>query len=800
MHKDDKEDKGTPRVPYGASIRRRLTRIVFFPSAALLVAWLAVSGYSIYNGFYVRQVAASVRDVSIPAANVLATLQQEREVSLQYLDNPALGQSELPAQRKATDDRLTALQSAFAATISNAPPAIAAKVNALRLQFGQLNVLRPQIDSRSIDRTKVNNYYNGVLDTASNLFDTQARIVPDAAAASGGITATSVFRASDNMSRETSLVSTALSSGTFNPDDFVQFTQVSGYYRTQLAQIAPFLDPQVSTRYQALTSGPAWRQLTAAEDALVRHGPGRLQGVPVAGPDWQAEADEVSGGLNSMALDQADKVSVAAIDSGDAQLRDAIIGIIIALILFAGVISFTWWRARSLADRTLVIRLARLRDDAFGLAGRLPTIVRPLRSGEPVDVNSELPQLDYGQDEIGQVAEAFNIAQRTAVNAAVSEANARNGLHNVFIGLARRSQGLVQSLLTNLDQMESQEHDSTRLKMLFRLDHLAARLRRNDENLLILGGERPGRRWRRPVLLREILRSAAGEVEQYTRVKVEHEQVPNVSIRGEAVGDTIRLLSELVDNATEFSNPPFPVEVTSGGAAHGVVVEVTDRGLGMKGHALQWANKLMADPPEFDDMSQRADASLGLFVVARLAAKREFSVTFEPSRYGGVRVTVLIPTRWLADPENNADSVVAADPAIQWPPVSSPTSQPVLESPLTDRHPADDPVHAPDNGDGGPTRYSAPSPVDSMSSALDTEGLGALVDASSADLVFGQNDEDNRPPLPVRTPGGSMVPQLVELSADAQPDSDGTSAEETSSGTLTTFLKGSRRERNASDG
>lgn len=243
MQNKDVQDESDK--PYDKSIRKRLTRTVLIPSVTLLVLWIAVSSYFLFNGVYVRLVAASVREVSIPAASALAEFQKERQTALQYLDDPALGPGRLQQQQKATDEKLGALKDAFAATISNAPDEIAAKVNALKSQFDQLPVLRSQISFRSIDRAQVNGYYNGVMDTASNLFDTQARVVPDAEAATGGITATSVFRAGDAMSRETSLVSTAFSAGTFAPDDFAQFAQLSGTYRTQLTQIEPFLDASV---------------------------------------------------------------------------------------------------------------------------------------------------------------------------------------------------------------------------------------------------------------------------------------------------------------------------------------------------------------------------------------------------------------------------------------------------------------------------------------------------------------------------------------------------------------------------
>ncbi|MDT8913255.1 nitrate- and nitrite sensing domain-containing protein [Amycolatopsis sp. PS_44_ISF1] len=644
-----KAAQGEADGPYDKSIRKRLTRTVLIPSVTLLVLWIALSSYFFVNGLYVRLVAASVREVSIPATTALAAVQQERQAALQYLDNPVGGQTRLQERQRATDGKLVTLQAAFASTISSAPEQIAAKVDALKGQFDQLPVLRSQIGFRSIDRAQVNRYYNGVLDTAADLFDTQARIVPDAPAAYGGVTATSVFRAEDLMSRETSMVSTALASGRFSPDEFVLFTRLSGFYRTQLAQLEPFLDPEVRARYQALTTGPAWQQLSRAEEAIVKHGPwapGDEPGPPVAAADWQGATDQVAAALNDLATGQADKVAGAAIASGDAQLRNAIIGSVLALLASLAAIIVAVRVSRSLVDRALMSRLARLRNDSLDLArNRLPGIVSRLKNGEPVDVAEELPRLDHGRDEIGQVAEAFNLAQLTAVNAAASEAKARSGVHNVFLGIAHRNQVLVHQQLQILDELERREENSTQLASLFQLDHLAARARRTTENLIILGGKQPGRRWRKPVPLMEVLRAAVSETEQYARVRVE--QVADVAITGAAVADTVHLIAELVDNATSFSPPGSPVEVTSRTVARGVVVDVSDQGLGMKDGVRDWANGMMAEAPEFDAMALRADSSLGLFVVARLAARLGITVTFDPSRYGGLRATVLIPAQHL---------------------------------------------------------------------------------------------------------------------------------------------------------
>ena len=793
-----------PDKPYDKSIRKRLTRTVLIPSVTLLVLWTAVSSYFFLNGLYVRLVAVSVREVSIPAVTALSSLQQERQLALQYLDNPALGQTRLKDQQTGTDQKLSALQDAFASTISNAPDEIATKVTALKNQFDQLPVVRSQITFRSIDRAQVNSYYNGVLEAASNLFDTQARIVPDATAVQGGISATSLFRASDMMSRETSLVTTAFAAGSFAPDDFAQFTQLSGFYRTQLSQIAPFLEPGIRDRYQALTNSTSWRQLASQEDALVKHGPWTANeqgGVPVTAADWQNATGQVAKGLTDLTIGQADQVSAAAIDSGDAQLRNAIIGSILALLTSLAAIIVAVRVSRSLVDRALVTRLDRLRRDSLDLArNRLPHIVDRLKNGEHVDLNTELPQLDHGRDEIGQVAEAFNAAQLTAVHAAASEAKARSGVHNVFLGIAHRNQVLVHRQLQILDEMESREENSTQLASLFQLDHLAARARRTTENLIILGGKQPGRRWRKPVSLMEVLRAAISETEQYSRVQVE--QVADVAIVGSAVADAIHLIAELVDNATSFSPPGSPVEVTSRLVARGVVVDVSDQGLGMKDGVRDWANAMMANAPEFDAMALRADSSLGLFVVARLASRLGIAVTFDPSRYGGTRATVLIPTQHLAgeqpaDGGNGNGAEFRAGPLredlVVPAPVGGVARQVQESAPGSMDTPSSFSGQIPMRRDVKPRPHPAraltpPSPAPRPTTGPEAE------DAAEPPVNVPQRVVADKPRLPRREPQQNLVAQLQEEPEEDTMDATSVAGDGTAR-TLTAFAKGTRRGR-----
>ena len=228
----------------------------------------------------------------------------------------------------------------------------------------------------------------------------------------------------------------------------------------------------------------------------------------------------------------------------------------------------------------LVRRLRRLRTNTLEVAGeRLPSMVRRIGDGEEVDVDAELVRVDHGTDEIGQVAEAFETAQRTAVAAAAAEAKTRGGFNKVFLDIAHRSQVVVHRQLEVLDVAESKQGDPEHLELLFQLDHLATYARRNAENLLILGGGQAGRKWRTPVALEEIVRSAISETEDFARVSAV--RLPDVKVLGNVVADLIHLLAELVDNATSFSPPDSPVTVRGNLVGKGTVVEVEDQGLGI---------------------------------------------------------------------------------------------------------------------------------------------------------------------------------------------------------------------------
>ncbi|KAA9155427.1 sensor histidine kinase [Amycolatopsis acidicola] len=759
--------------------------------------WVALSAYFVVNGVYVRTVASSVQDVSIPAVTALGAVQQERQLSLIYLDRPGGGLTDLQKQQQDIDRELVSLRSAMSSIKDLVPDEIAQRVSDLESRLDQLPAVRTQIALRTVSKTQVNDFYNTLIDTAAGLFDAQARMVPDVTATQGGIGAVEIFRASDSMSRAASLGTSAFAAGTFSVPDHLQFSQLVGSYRAALAKLAPFMNSEVGKRYQDLLASDAWQRLSAAEDALITHGPGTFRtgsnGLTVTETDWRSLTDQIADQLVGLTIDQADRASSQALDDGNANLRNAILGSVVALLAAVASIYVAVRVSRTLVDRTLLTRLERLRNDSLELARtRLPNIVGRLKEGQPVDVGAELPRLDHGKDEIGQVAEAFNMAQLTAVSAAASEAKARSGVNNVFLGIAHRNQGLVHRQLQILDRMESQEENPAQLKGLFQLDHLATRARRTTENLIILGGKQPGRRWRKPVWLMDVLRAAVSETEHFSRVEVEN--VPQVAIIGSAVADTIHLIAELVDNATTFSPPGSQVHMTSTLVARGVVVDVADQGLGMKDETREWANRMMSEPPEFDAMALKADASLGLFVVARLAGRLGVRVMFDSSRYGGTRATILVPTELISTDgqvADNADSEFRGTAAqVEEPEPAGAGRHRELET--TEQAPVPSPVRRTIM-----TRDPEPEPEQPAQGELPRRVPGPIPPPEPVPAAEAKPKNARRAPLPQREPQQNLVSQLRE-----DPETEATDYTEYAGRTLSTiskFHKGTQRGRAADE-
>jgi len=338
-------------------------------------------------------------------------------------------------------------------------------------------------------------------------------------------------------------------------------------------------------------------------------------------------------------------------------------------LLYSIALTIVLWLAVGLSlvtARSMVGPLRRLKDAAEGVANRtLPGVVERLQAGERVDIDAEAaaPIEIHSKDEIGQVAEAFNAVHRVAVRVAGEQAGLRKSVGDMFLNLARRSQSLVDRQLELIDDLERGETDPEALENLFRLDHLATRMRRNAENLIVLSGSEPARRWTDPVPLIDVVRAAIAEVEDYTRVELL--PIEPLALAGQAVSDVVHLLAELIENATSFSPPGTKVQVAGQHVSSGYVVEIEDRGLGMTDPELVEANERLANPPTIDFALSRM---LGIFVVGRLATRYGVKVQLRHSWYGGVTALVLFPENLVVRPSGVTAPLLPPGDAMVAPP------------------------------------------------------------------------------------------------------------------------------------
>ncbi|MEO0495053.1 MAG: sensor histidine kinase, partial [Actinomycetota bacterium] len=320
------------------------------------------------------------------------------------------------------------------------------------------------------------------------------------------------------------------------------------------------------------------------------------------------------------------------------------LGLLIVLITVVGVAAaglFSWVFARR-----ITAPIEALRDAAVATAEhRLPGVVAQIDELGPDDDLPELePVVVTTGDEVEDLASSFNAVQQTAAALAAEQARLRRrNVATTFVNLGRRNQSLLARQLEHINTMENSETDSDTLRRLFQLDHLATRMRRNAESLLVLAGEETPRRFRKPVSVHQLLQAAGGEIEDFSRIEILG--LDDAGVEGSVASDVAHLLAELLENAGHFAPPGTPIQVLGRSTAHGYVLSVTDHGIGMEASEFAAANARLEDPAEFD---RAPSAYLGLFVVGHLARKHGLKVKLGPSMQGGVTAQIGLPRSVLA--------------------------------------------------------------------------------------------------------------------------------------------------------
>ncbi|MEU2675181.1 nitrate- and nitrite sensing domain-containing protein [Streptomyces sp. NPDC007164] len=365
--------------------------------------------------------------------------------------------------------------------------------------------------------------------------------------------------------------------------------------------------------------------------------PEKLAAKGITPNTWMAAATAKFDGYTTVQDELVDKAVAEAADISSDARTDAIVNaaVVIVALLAAFVLA-------GLMARQMSRSMRRLRTAAFGIAEqRLPMLVDQLSRAEPGRVDTRVQPIPiHSRDEIGEVARAFDQVHREAVRLAAEQAMLRGNVNAIFTNLSRRNQSLIEGQLTLITDLENNEADPDQLENLFRLDHLATRMRRNGENLLVLAGEEPGRRWNQPVPLVDVLRAAASEVESYERIELAG--VPETEIHGQSVTDLVHLLAELLENATTFSSPQTKVRVTATRLPDSrVMIEIHDKGIGLTAEDFADINHKLANPPTVDAaVSQR----MGLFVVGRLSDRHGIRVQLRPSgEQAGTTSLVMLP-------------------------------------------------------------------------------------------------------------------------------------------------------------
>ncbi len=626
---------------------------------SLAALWSFAAFVTLREGLNLLWVSTLDTSVGRPSESLMYALQHERRLSLVYLGSGRADQRvQLATQRAQTDDVIAEYQRLANTSIVQlaASPTAERRIADTYERLDELGESRGAIDTRRVGRAEAAATFTKVIDSIFRLYDSLGEF-DDKETAKDIRTLIAMFRAQELLAQEDALLAGVLAAGAFRGTEHSEFIRLVGAQRFLYGEVLAELPSADRARFEQMVAGPAFSRYHALEDLIVETGRAG-EPLPVNATEWSAAIQPVFSELLDLQAAGGDELVDRA--------TPVAIGVITRLIL-AGLLGLAAVVASIIISittaRSLVRQLNRLRLAAVDLAGRrLPRVVDRLQHGEKVDIEHEAPPLEFGRDEIGQLGQAFNMVQETAVRVAVEQAELRRSVRDVFLNLARRSQALLHRQLALLDGMERRTTDSEELAELFRIDHLATRMRRNAENLIVLSGATAGRVWRKPVPMLDVIRGALAEVEDYTRVNVL--PVGDALLQGRAVGDVIHLLAELIENAVSFSPPQTIVRVGGSIVGNGFAVEIEDRGLGISDGERAKANEQLRNPPEFKLTST---ARLGLYVVAMLAERHHIRVQLIASPYGGTTAIVLIPTELVVEASSHGirqiDGRPAAEPA-----------------------------------------------------------------------------------------------------------------------------------------
>ncbi|WP_177240944.1 sensor histidine kinase [Nonomuraea wenchangensis] len=602
--------------------------MLLLPLLSLSALWGFVLNLTMGDAQSLLRGGTLYRTIGVASSDLSIQLQAERMRTAEALTTRELTDV-LGAQRARTDRAVEDLRHAVAEAGGSAAADVSGPLSALWPALDRLGPVRADIDAGRGSRLAGLNAYNTIVDA---LFTVYARLltINDLAIVQQATAVQNMGLAREYIAREQALVLMGIGLQRLTGSEVSAFTEYAASRRFLHARGLAGLDVELRRPYERLFASDTFQTFIAMEARIAQTGT-----PPTNGAAWTDTLDKLSAQLDRDARIASEALAARTSDTASATVAQIAVagGIGLIAVLASIIISVRF-------GRRLAGELGGLRAAAVELSERrLPDLVARLRKGEDVDVKKEAKAIKVsGSAEITDVARAFGSVQRTAVNAAVGQAALRRGVGQVFLNLARRKQGLLHRQLALLDGMQRRTHDPDKLEELFRLDHLTTRMRRHAESLIVLSGAAPGRAWRKPVPVIDIVRAAVAEVEDYTRVEVQ--AMPVSAFDGAAAADLTHLVAEIIENATIYSPPDTVVQVRGDQVSNGYAIEIEDKGLGLSTTEYAATNRMLANPPEFD----LADSDrLGLFVVARLAERHGIKVMLRRSPFGGTVAIVLVP-------------------------------------------------------------------------------------------------------------------------------------------------------------
>jgi signal transduction histidine kinase len=608
------------------SIGMTLIGLLLVPVVALVALWSLLASITLGNAVTEHTFNQLTAKTTASSTALLAALGQERLKTFLWLSTPQRPPvSQLTAARRADDAAIAAFPVSAGQTRQ--------VQEALRQDLRRIPGLRAATDSGHLSAPAAFQAYSGLIDELYEDFVATAE--PNDTLDRTTLAAVDVGRAEEQVSREAALTAAAaVTGGQLIAGDRELFADAVTSQRLFIRDAVTLAAGRLGNSLTDLYGSPAYRPFAALENQIAA-GTGGTAGQARTLAAWGPAAQAFGGKLEAVTAASAGPLTALSGQEGSRLLLQAALAGGLGLLAVIASIGLMIRFGRSIRRD-----LTRLNDGAQAMATqRLPHVIERLSAGDDIDVAAESPPLAAGRiTEIARVSGSFSSVQRTAVDAAVGQARLRQGLRQVSLSLSLRNQSLLHRQLGMLDTMERATTDPAALADLFRLDHLTTRMRRHAEGLIILAGETPGRGWRDPVPVQDVLRAAIAEVEDYVRVDVAGD--PPDAVAGPAVNDVVHLLAELVENATAFSPPSTRVQVRADTVGVGLAVEIEDRGLGVPPADLAQINARLGRPPEFE----LADGDrLGLFVVAQLAARHDIRVALRDSPYGGTTAIVLLP-------------------------------------------------------------------------------------------------------------------------------------------------------------